>query len=248
MAEWFEDENFWHVMYPHMFSEARLAMAVDEVRNIFRLIGFHGGNVLDLCCGPGRHSVEFARRGCKVTAVDRTPFLLEKAREKARAVGVEVEWIQEDMRRFRRPGQYDLAVSMLTSLGYFDDPREDVLVLTHLYESLKPGGFCVMDMMGREILARDFHPTVSDKNDDGSILVQRREVRDGWARLHNERILIKGDKALTFSFHQRIFAGQELKEQMQCAGFQDVTLYGDLEGADYGIQATRLVAVGRKAA
>ena len=246
MSEWFENDSFWHDMYPHMFSETRLAMAGDEVKNIFALTEFQGGKVLDLCCGPGRHSVELAKRGCKVTAVDRTPFLLEKAREKARAEGVDVEWIQEDMRRFKRPKQYDLAISMLTSLGYFDDPQEDVLVLRNLYESLKPGGLCVMDMMGREILARDFHPTVSDKNADGSILVQRREVQDGWGRLYNERILIKGDKAFTFSFHQRIFSGQELKEHMQSVGFQQVKLYGNLEGDQYDTQATRLVAIGRK--
>ena len=246
MSEWFENDDFWYDMYPHMFSETRLAMAVDEVKNIFALTGFQGGQVLDLCCGPGRHSVEFAKRACQVTAVDRTPFLLKKAREKARLENVEVEWIQEDMRRFKRPETYDLAVSMLTSLGYFDDPQEDVLVLTNLFESLKPGGLCVMDMMGREILARNFHPTVSDKNADGSILVQRRQVQEGWGRLHNERILVKGDKAFTFSFHQRIFSGQELKEHMQRVGFQNVTLYGNLEGDEYDTEATRLVAVGRR--
>jgi ubiquinone/menaquinone biosynthesis C-methylase UbiE len=246
MSEWFENDSFWHDMYPHMFSETRLAMAVAEIEGIYALTNFRGGRVLDLCCGPGRHSVELAKRGCQVTGVDRTPFLLEKAREKACADGVDVEWVEEDMRCFKRPEQYELAISMLTSLGYFDDPQEDILVLTNLYESLKAGGLCVMDMMGREILARDFHPTVSDKNADGSILVQRREVRDGWGRLHNERILIKGGRAFTFSFHQRIFSGQELKEHMQRVGFQQVKLYGDLQGGEYDTKATRLVAVGRK--
>ena len=112
------------------------------------------------------------------------------------------------MRAFRRPDSYDLALNMLTSLGYFDDPREDVQVLTNLYQSLRTGGVCVLDMMGREILARNFHPTVSEKQADGSILVQRREVREGWGRLFNERILIKDGKAFTFTFHQRIYSAR----------------------------------------
>ena len=247
MSEWFENDTFWSEMYPYMFSEARLAMAKDEVRNILALTGFQGGDVLDLCCGPGRHSVIFAQKGCQVTGVDRTPFLLKKAKEKAKAEGVEIEWLQKDMRYFKRPGTYDLALNMLTSLGYFDDQREDIVVLTNLYESLKPGGICVLDMMGREVLAKNFHPTVSEKYPDGNVLIQRRTIFDEWGRLHNERILVKGSKAFTFSFHQRIYSGQELKEHMLQVGFSTVKLFGSLDGDEYGPDATRLVAVAWKA-
>ncbi len=246
MTEWFENDTFWQEMYPHMFSEARLSMAGGEVDKVFALTGFQKGNVLDLCCGPGRHSVAFAKKGCQVTGVDRTPYLLKKAREKAQAERVEIEWVQEDMRRFQRPETYDLAVNMLTSLGYFDDQQEDVLVLTNLYQSLKPGGICVLDMMGREVLARDFHPTVSEKHDDGSILVQRREEVDEWGRLRNERILIQGENAWSFHFQQRIYSGLELKEHMLQVGFAPVKLFGNLNGEEYGPTATRLVAVGWK--
>ena len=82
MSEWFANDTFWKDMYPHMFSETRLAMAEDEVRDLCALTEFHQGTVLDLCCGPGRHSIALAQKGCRVTGVDRTPFLLQKAREK----------------------------------------------------------------------------------------------------------------------------------------------------------------------
>ena len=248
MAEWFENETFWETMYPYMFSETRVGMAAEEVARVIQLTGMTGGAVLDLCCGPGRHAVMFAKRGYQVTGVDRTPYLLSRAVEKARPEGVTVEWIEEDMRSFQRPQTYDLAVNMLTSLGYFDDPREDVQVLTNLYQSLKPGGACVFDMMGREVLARNFQPTVSEKYPDGSILIQRLEIREEWGRLSNERILVTGEKALTYRFQQRIYSGQELKTHLQQVGFTNVKLYGSLTGAEYGPTATRLVAVGWKPA
>ncbi|PIE35818.1 methyltransferase type 11 [candidate division KSB3 bacterium] len=246
MADWFEDDGFWTKMYPYMFSEERLETTQHEVDGIFTLTGFQTGQVLDLCCGPGRHSILFAQKGCQVTGVDRTPFLLKKAREKAEEEGVAVEWVEEDMRRFSRPETYDLTLSMLTSLGYFDDPQEDMLVLKNLYHSLKPGGICVLDMMGREILARNFHDTVSEKHADGSILVQRREILDGWGTLRNERILIENGTALTYSFEQRIYSGQELRESLSRVGFHNITLYGNLKGDPYDHRASRLVAIGWK--
>ena len=97
MPEWFENDTFWCEMYPHMFSETRLSMAEDEVNKILALTSFQNGGVLDLCCGPGRHSVAFAKRGYRVTGVDRTPFLLKKARENARMNDIDIDIINEDL-------------------------------------------------------------------------------------------------------------------------------------------------------
>jgi len=58
--------------------------------------------VLELACGPGRHALEFARRGYRVTGVDRTARYLETAREKAGEEGLDVEWVEADMRTLRR--------------------------------------------------------------------------------------------------------------------------------------------------
>jgi len=44
---------------------------------------------LDLCCGIGRHSVPLAERGYQVTGIDLSPVLIARARELAKARGVE---------------------------------------------------------------------------------------------------------------------------------------------------------------
>jgi len=103
MAEWFENETFWEGLYPFIFPSERLEAAAEEIDNVLDLVALEGGRVLDLCCGPGRHSVALARRGFDVTGVDRSRYLLEKAGEPAAGSGVEVEWIEADMRRFSRP-------------------------------------------------------------------------------------------------------------------------------------------------
>jgi ubiquinone/menaquinone biosynthesis C-methylase UbiE len=77
--EWFDDDSLWRDMYPILFSAKRIADATDEIDKILALITPKGKRVLDLCCGPGRCSIALAKKGFKVTGVDRTKYLLDKA-------------------------------------------------------------------------------------------------------------------------------------------------------------------------
>ncbi len=244
-ARWFEDEDFWREMYPAMFPPDRFAAAAEQVEQILGLTRFAGRTVLDLCCGPGRHAVCFAQRGFRVTGVDRTPFLLDRARERAAEARADVEWVEQDMRRFERPGAFDLACSLFTSFGYFEDPEDDLRVLRNIRSSLAPGGMLVMDVISKEKVARHWHNAFCSKLEDGTLVVQRPEVCADWTRIRNEWTLIRDGRSKTFRFEHTIYSGRELKDRLLSAGFAAVELYGDLEGRPYGLDAARLVAVAR---
>jgi SAM-dependent methyltransferase len=251
MGEWFEDDSLWRELYPFMFPEERFRLGEEEVDKVARLAGPAERPdlaVLDLCCGPGRHSVPLAQRGMRVTAVDRTRFLLERARERARQAGLAVEFVESDMREFRRPGAFDLALSLFTSFGYFGPREEDLRVLRNLQASLKPDGVLVIDVVGKEWLARQFQQTRSRSLPDGTLLVERSKVVDDWTRIENEWILVRDGRARTFRFRLSVYSGQELKDRLAGVGFARVTLYGDLDGAPYDREASRLIAVARPAA
>src|SRR5258708_7355845 len=179
---WFEDESFWRDFYPFMFSEERVAIADEQVSQVLALAGIDAGAVLDLCCGPGRHSVALAKRGFQVTGVDRTRFLLNKARRHAKSARARVEFIRSDMRDFVRPDTYKLALSLFTSFGYFDDKGEDSLVMRNIFASLKKGGVCVIDVMGKERIAKVLQPTHATGHSDGTLLVKMHEIFDDWTR------------------------------------------------------------------
>ena len=246
MPKWYEDETFWNKLYPFLFPERRFDAAEDEVGGILDLAGLEKGDVLDLACGPGRHATALAKKGFRVTGVDLSPFLLRKARGLARAGGVDVEWVQEDMRRFVRPEAFDLAINIFTAFGYFDDKRDDLKVLRNIHRSLRKGGAFVIELKGKEGLARHFLPTTSKELADGKLLVERHEIFDDWTRIRNEWTVIEDGTATTFRFHTTVYSGQELKDRLLEAGFGDVSLFGGLDGSEYGLDAERLVAVARK--
>jgi SAM-dependent methyltransferase len=244
--EWFEDEELWRDFYDTMFRPERFAAAEQETGQIIALTRSNGGAVLDLCCGPGRHSTSFAQRGFKVTGVDRSRFLLDRARERALTAGVEVEWVEQDMRRFSRPGAFDLACSLSTSFGYFEEEADNLCVLRNVHASLVPGGAFVIDVVGKEQLARIWQNVGCTRFGDRSLVVQRRHVYADWTRIRNEWILIEEGRAKSYTFDHALYSGRELKALLLESGFVKVCLFGNLEGTPYGLDASRLVALARK--
>ena len=244
--EWFENEEFWRDYYQYMFSEDRFAAAKDEVTRIMELTQVRGGRLLDLCCGPGRHAMEFAQRGFAVTGVDRSAFLLDRARQLAQAGGVSVEWINEDMRRFIRPDSFDLVCNLFTSFGYFEDENDDLAVLKNMQQSLRKDGILVIETLGKERLARVWQSAMCFDLPDGSMMVQRPQVRNDWSRVRTEWILVKDGQSKTAVFEHWIYSGRELKERLLNCGFKQVQLFGSTQGTPYDVDAQRLVAVARK--
>src|SRR5215510_12663636 len=182
MGEWFEDESFWREMYPFIFSDERFRLAEVQIDKVLALVGYKEGAVLDLCCGPGRHSLALARRGIQVTAVDRSEFLLRKAKEEAAKLNLEIEFVSDDMRQFVRSDSFSLVLNMFTSFGYFDDKEDDLKVLQNAYQSLKPGGTILIELLGKEPLARRYLATISTELGDGQLLIQRHEICEDWTR------------------------------------------------------------------
>jgi SAM-dependent methyltransferase len=246
MATWHEQDEFWETV--PLFTEQRLEMAVEEVEAVIPLLAIEpGAAVLDLCCGVGRHSIELARRGYHVCGVDRTAAYLQAAGERAAAEALTLEWIQADMRQFVRPEAFDAAINLYTSFGYFEDPAQDRQVVDNLFRSLKPGGALIIELMGKEVLARVFAARDWQELPDGSFFLQQREICRDWTWIENRWILIKDGQQREYAVGHRLYDGAGLKALLLEAGFESVTLHGSLQGLPYDHSAQRLVAVARKA-
>jgi SAM-dependent methyltransferase len=246
MSNWFEDDTFWESLDWFLFSQFRTdEITLAEADQITKLLQpADSAVILDLCCGPGRHCLQFARRGFRVTGVDRTARYLQLARRRAQEQGLDVEFFQADMRAFRRPEHFDFALSLFSSFGYFENPHDDLQVLRNLHESLKPGGKLLMEMLGKEPLCRDF----KDKHwhhrpGTEEYLLQEVSVRSGWDWIENRWTLIRGRDHRVFNFGIRVYSGAELARALREAGFSQVELYGSLKGTPYDNKAERLVAV-----
>jgi malonyl-CoA O-methyltransferase len=107
----------------------------------------HGLDVLDLGCGTGRHSVWLARAGARVTAVDFSPEMLSRARQKVGRADVRLieHDLQEPLPLSRHA--FDVVVSGLV--------LEHLTDLAHFFSEIKR----VLRPLGRAIVSA-MHPAM----------------------------------------------------------------------------------------
>ena len=131
--------------------DAMLAPFIDPVLDAARVSA--GDRVLDVGCGNGALSRAAAARGAEVTAVDISGPMLARARERAAAAGLTVEFIQADAQVHPFAGAFDAVISRF-GVMFFGDPAA---AFTNLAAALTPGGrigfACWQEMLANEWVA-----------------------------------------------------------------------------------------------
>lgn len=244
--QWYESDHLWEEVSDILFGFERWDAAAKEVDSLIKTLEVRPGmEILDLCCGPGRHSLDLARRGYKVTGVDRTAHYLDIARDKAAWEGLEIEWVQEDMRRFVRTESFDIVLNMFTTFGYFEDMEDERKVVQNVFQSLKPGGRWIIDLIGKEVLARIYQPRDwMEKND--TIMMEERIPSPNWSHMDMRWILFRDGRKEEFKLRLRLFSAVELAGLLTSVGFSKVESFGDLDGGPYDSKAKRLITVATK--
>lgn len=121
-------------------------------------------------------------------------------------------------------------------------PADDLKVMKNLHTALKSGGHLLIDLNGKEVIARNFRDREWWRNDDGTLVLQERKIRSGWDWMDSRWILVsEGGKTWEGTISSRPYSGVELKELLRHAGFS-----GNLAGAAYDARAERLIAVATK--
>jgi SAM-dependent methyltransferase len=182
--------------------------------------------ILDLPCGQGRHAIELARRGYEVTGMDISPFMIEVARERARAAGVTVRWLTGDMRQPIRDMKFDLIINLFTSFGYFAEDDDDRQVLAAAARMLQVGGRFVLEVINGERVMANFEERGWFTVGPSAVMEARRLDRPS-QRMVVERTVSTPPDTETSVHTLRLYTGPQLEAAMRQAGFGRVELHGD---------------------
>lgn len=97
--------------------------------------------IIDVGCGTGRHSIELTKRGYKITGIDLSESQLERAKEKAKAQNLQIDFQKYDARKLPFKNEYDLAIMLCE--GAFPLMETDEMnyeILKNIAKSLKDSG------------------------------------------------------------------------------------------------------------
>ncbi|HWK89488.1 MAG TPA: class I SAM-dependent methyltransferase [Longimicrobium sp.] len=202
-----------------------------------------GTEILDLACGWGRHSIALARAGYRVTGLDWSETLLARARKRAKAAGVEVEFEHGDMREVPWSNRFDCVLSLYSSLGYFLSDDEDLRVLRAARDALKTGGVFVLETMHRDWIVGDFAERDWWETEGGATVWVEREFDavDGVSRETTR--WHKGDASGEKYHELRIRSATEWDRLLRAAGLRPVDWYGDWHLAPFVHGSENLIVI-----
>jgi len=199
---------------------------VDFIVEVLRLPPH--ASLLDVGCGVGRHALELARRGYRVTGLDISEGMLAQARRAATAEGLAIEWIRADAAEFSSARSYDgaycLCEGAFSLLSAADDPIEhDRAILRGVRGALRAGGRLLLTCLNGMRLVRRYSPddVIAGRFDPLS-MAERHEMefdtpegrRSVWVR-------------------ERGYVPTELRLLVAVAGFEVEALWGGTAGLPF---------------
>ncbi len=199
-----------------------------------------GDPVLDLCCGPGFHLEVLRERGIRALGVDLSPALLGEARPRGPvALG--------DMRRLPFRGPFQGVVTFFTTFGYFQEDRENRLVLREVSRLLAPGGGFFLDYLNPSKVRKDLVPR-TEKTVQGVKVVETRWIENSPPRVRKRvEITPPGPgEARVYTESVRLFSPGEMEEFLEGEGLVPEKTYGDFQGGPFTEESPRMILVSRK--
>ncbi len=213
--------------------------------------------MLDLCCGQGRHSLELARRGFKhVEGLDRSHYLIHRAKSQARNEGLPVKFREGDARKLPHNNDcFDIVCILGNSFGYFESVQDDLRVLKEVRRVLKPEGRLLVDVSDGGFVREKYHPRSWEWIDKKHFVCRERSISGDGDRLITREVIAHIEKGVIADqfYAERLYSAESLGELMLTAGFSDFSVQGGIStnsqrNQDLGMMEQRLVvtAVVRK--
>ena len=221
-ASWF-DTPYYHILYKDRdHSEAHMFM--DNLTNYLNIP--EGGNILDLACGKGRHSIYLNALGYNVTGIDLSDQSISHAKQFENA---SLKFDVHDMSK-PYPDTFDAVFNMFTSFGYFEDQNCNLETIKSIKGELNTFGFGVIDFMNVNFIL-DNLVEENVKTVEGIEFHQKRSITDGYII---KDISFEADgESYEFQERVRAFTLQDFEALFEKAGVYLLDVFGDYKLRPY---------------
>jgi SAM-dependent methyltransferase len=177
-----------------------------------------GMRVLDVGCGPGRHSLSLARRGLEVVGVDHSAEFVRLARDAAAADGLTATFEELDVRELDRPGEFDATICLCQGGFGLLGGRDETDVFGRIAATLRPGGALAVSAFSAAFAVRH---------------LESGEQYDPATGVLHEVATVRGPdgREAPFDLWTTCFTARELELLARGAGLEQVEVHGVTPGA-----------------
>jgi D-alanine-D-alanine ligase len=181
--------------------------------------------ILDLCCGQGRHSMELAEQGfTSVDGLDRSRYLIQRAKAVARKDEINVKFREGDARRLPYgTDSFDAVMILGNSFGYFETIHDDVRILKEVFRVLKPYGKVLIDITDGTFLREHFEPRSWEWIDKKHFVCRERSLSLDKQRLITREIVnhVENGVIVDQFYGERLYSKESIQELLRTAGFKE---------------------------
>lgn len=237
----FFDENYRRLWAP-VLGEERTAWEVDGLCALLNFLGPEL-NILDVCGGDGRIARPLAAEGHRLVVVDVSRSMLSAGRHSLG--GDDVVFVQGDARALPMTGTADVVLNLFSSFGFFDSESAHLDMLRAIAESLRPGGYLLMDTVHRDHVAH-LAPLKTWFELQGGVRVLRSFDFDPVAGRSHESLWTPPPHEASKQWSCRIFTATEFDTMLRAVGLVPEFWFNGFTFEPFAPDSPRLLLVARK--
>lgn len=238
-------------VYDRLTQDIEYEKWADFLESAFLKFGEKPRLVLELGCGTGSLAIEMAKRGYDMIGLDLSADMLSRAMEKSRSQGLDILFINQDMRSFELYGTVDAVICMLDSINYVTEkPDLDrVFQLVNLY--LNPGGLFIFDVNSDYKLSRILGENVFyELDDDISWIWQNTYDPSSKLCTFELTFFVRTQSGLYRRFDEthieRAYADEEITDALSRSRLELLGRFGGLGFSPPGPREERIFYIARK--
>lgn len=210
--------------------------------------------ILDLGCGTGTLTRLLAAKGYDMIGIDNSLEMLQIAMEKSRELGLDILYLQQDMREFELYGTVGVVISVCDSLNYLLT-EEDLLATFFLVNNyLYPEGLFIFDFNTvykyQEVIG---DATIAENREDCSFIWENYYHPEEEINEYDLTLFVKNDKERADSFqrfkethYQRGYRMEQMRSLIEQAGMSFVTAMDADTHGDVTPESERIIMVAKE--
>ena len=190
------------------------------------------GKCVECACGTGSLTLPLRKKGLQMTGMDLSEEMLARAMEKARAAGLNIPFVKQDMCDLSVPRRVHCVLSTCDGVNYLTSPERAQAFFKAAFEALRPGGALIFDVSTPEKLQNTLgnHTLFSDDEEISYIWQNTYDEKTACVELLLSIFVRRPDGAydrLEEAQLQRAHSRDELTDWLREAGFEAVTFFGN---------------------
>ncbi|WBW97339.1 class I SAM-dependent methyltransferase [Oceanirhabdus sp. W0125-5] len=203
----------------------------EEVDKLHHLLKFEGDlKILDVGCGTGRHSLEFAKRGHKVTGIDIASLYIDEARKKALYNDLDVDFRFQRGLHIRDKEAYDFILAYNHTLGLMKE-EELNQHFNNIHKALKVEGKFLLKIAGPMMDGQLNQERIRDWGEqNGKYILSEKYMEDGFRIENCIFIDPKKKEIIEYREKQKAFTHGEILDILKESGFSKIECYSDIHG------------------